>query len=122
MLIFGSIATIGYLCFLNQTQQIITVSFHATGPYHGLFVLGACSSALISYPLQILCAFEIIEQTAFFRTGNHRIRSVLVRCLIIVAVAMVALIIPNFTDFLNIVGAIGGSLICLMLPPLLYNL
>jgi amino acid permease len=32
----------------------------------------------------------------------------------------VALLIPNFTDFLNIAGAIGSAAIAFILPPFLY--
>lgn len=32
----------------------------------------------------------------------------------------VSLLIPNFTDFLNIAGSIGSAMIAFILPPLLY--
>ena len=44
------------------------------------------------------------------------------RCVVIVTVALVAMVIPNFTDFLNITGAVGGCLVAIIMPPLLYNL
>ena len=33
----------------------------------------------------------------------------------------IALIIPNFTDFLNIGGSLGAAMIAFVLPPILYN-
>ena len=42
------------------------------------------------------------------------------RSVIVWIITGVALIIPNFTDFLNIAGAIGSAAIAFILPPLLY--
>ena len=43
------------------------------------------------------------------------------RTLVIFAVTGIALIIPNFTVFLDIAGALGAGVIAFILPPLLYN-
>ena len=32
----------------------------------------------------------------------------------------ISLLIPNFTDFLNIAGSLGSAMIAFVLPPLLY--
>lgn len=63
-----------------------------------------------------------MEQSPFFKRGNTKARSIIARSIIIIAVTGVALIIPNFTDFLNIVGALGAGLIAFIFPPLMYNL
>ncbi len=44
----------------------------------------------------------------------------LVRSLIVWFITGISLLIPNFTDFLNIAGAIGSAAIAFILPPFLY--
>ena len=48
-------------------------------------------------------------------------KSVIMRSIVIFAVTGVALVIPNFTVFLDIAGAIGAGVIGFILPPLMYN-
>mmetsp|Transcript_23224 Transcript_23224/g.28792 ORF Transcript_23224/g.28792 Transcript_23224/m.28792 type:complete len:88 (+) Transcript_23224:460-723(+) len=43
------------------------------------------------------------------------------RSLVIVLITGIALIIPDFTVFLNIAGSLGAGVIAFILPPLLYN-
>ena len=45
----------------------------------------------------------------------------MMRSFIIVCVTGVSLIIPDFTVFLDIAGALGAGVIAFILPPLLYN-
>ena len=40
--------------------------------------------------------------------------------MIVLATAL-ALIIPNFTIFLNLLGSVAGSILAFMLPPIMYN-
>mmetsp|Transcript_324 Transcript_324/g.193 ORF Transcript_324/g.193 Transcript_324/m.193 type:complete len:88 (+) Transcript_324:947-1210(+) len=42
------------------------------------------------------------------------------RSLIIMVVTGIALLVPNFTDFLNIAGSLGSTMIVFVLPPILY--
>lgn len=44
------------------------------------------------------------------------------RSLVILLITGIALLIPNFTDFLNIMGSLGAALIAFILPPWLYNI
>ena len=39
----------------------------------------------------------------------------------IVLATAIALIIPNFTIFINLLGSVGGSILAFMLPPVMYN-
>lgn len=43
------------------------------------------------------------------------------RSLVIIAITGIALIIPDFTIFINIAGALGAGVLAFILPPLLYN-
>lgn len=43
------------------------------------------------------------------------------RSCVIVGVTSIALVIPDFTVFLDIAGALGAGVVAFILPPLLYN-
>ena len=47
-------------------------------------------------------------------------KKIIARSIIVWITTGVALVIPNFTDFLNIAGSIGSAAIAFILPPLLY--
>ena len=81
-----------------------------------------CINAFISYPVNILAVFDIAEQHPFFKQGNNtKLKKVVMRSLVICTVTGIALIIPNFTTFLDIAGSFGAGVIAFVLPPLLYN-
>lgn len=82
-------------------------------------------NALSSYPIQILCAFEIIEDLKFFKqeSDSSLIKNIKIyteRILIIVIITIVAILVPRFVDFLNISGSVSSSVLGFVLPPLYY--
>lgn len=82
-----------------------------------------CFNALCSYPVQILAAFDIYETHPFFHEGSgivRKLKKVGVRSIIVWIITGISLLIPNFTDFLNIAGSIGSAAIAFVLPPILY--
>jgi len=48
-------------------------------------------------------------------------KRIIMRSCVIVLITGVALIIPDFTTFLDIAGSLGAGVIAFILPPLLYN-
>ena len=51
---------------------------------------------------------------------KRKTKRVLVRSVIVMIITGISLLIPNFTDFLNIAGSIGSAAIAFIIPPLLY--
>jgi amino acid permease len=49
------------------------------------------------------------------------VKSIVARTIIVLCVTGIALVIPNFTDFLNIGGSLGAAMIAFVLPPIMYN-
>lgn len=47
-------------------------------------------------------------------------KKVAVRSVIVWIITGISLLIPNFTDFLNIAGSIGSAAIAFILPPILF--
>ena len=73
MAFFMVFSTFAYIVYRGDTNPIFTLNLV---PINGLvsFVLFCvCINALISYPIQILAAFDIGEQLAFFKTGTKGI-------------------------------------------------
>lgn len=59
-----------------------------------------------------------------FKTGTKcqkKLKIILARSVVILLITGVALAIPNFTDFLNIMGSLAAGMIAFILPPWLYN-
>lgn len=122
--IFMVFATFAYYVYKDETLPIFTLNLV---PINGLvtFVLFCvCINAFVSYPVQILAAFDIGEQHPFFKTGTKgmkKLKSVVFRSLVIFGVTGIALLIPDFTTFCDIAGALGAGVIAFILPPLMYN-
>lgn len=49
-----------------------------------------------------------------------KLKIITLRIIIVWLITGISLIVPNFTDFLNIAGSIGSAMIAFILPPLLY--
>jgi amino acid permease len=115
-------ASLCYLTYRDQTQDIFTMSLPVQ-PFTIFIRICTCFNALCSYPVQILAAFEIYENHEFFKEGTpvkRKVKRVSIRSLIILLITGIALLIPDFTDFLNIAGSIGSAAIAFVLPPILY--
>ena len=82
-------------------------------------------NTLTSYPVQILCCFEILETYKFFSNDvdSNLVKNLKVtgeRVLIVIGITLLASTIPNFVAFLNIIGGLGCMILGFILPPLYY--
>jgi len=122
VVLFMSFASLCYVTYRDKTLPIFVMTLPIS-PFTIFIRVCTCFNALCSYPVQILAAFEIYETHSFFHNGSptrQKVKRVLVRSIIVWIITGVALLIPNFTDFLNIAGAIGSAAIAFVIPPLLY--
>jgi solute carrier family 36 (proton-coupled amino acid transporter) len=123
VVLFMTFATICYVTYRKYTQDIFTMSLLPITLFTIFIRICTCFNALCSYPVQILAAFKIYENHPFFKTGSNllmKAKKIITRSIIIWIITGVALVIPNFTDFLNIAGSISSAAIAFILPPLLY--
>jgi amino acid permease len=60
------LASMSYLTFKGTAKDYVTSNLDISG-FTILIDVLFCINAITSYPLQILCAFEIIEDFAFFK-------------------------------------------------------
>lgn len=84
-----------------------------------------CINALASYPVQILCVFEIFEEAPFFnkiKDSNQikTLKMIAMRTIVVVLLTFLTSVIPNFIEFLNITGALGSAVLGFILPCILY--
>jgi solute carrier family 38 (sodium-coupled neutral amino acid transporter), member 11 len=122
LILFMIFASVAYTVYKGDCESIFIQNLRPINELVTAINVCVCINCFISYPLQILAAFDIAEQHEFFKTGeNTKIKKVIMRSLVIFFVTGIALIIPNFTLFLDISGSIGASIIGFVLPPLLYN-
>lgn len=94
--IFG---VMGYLAFGNETRDIITTNI-GTGFLSTVVQLGLCINLFFSCPLMMNPVYEVLERR--LTQGSYSLWS---RWLMILVVALVALLVPNFADFLSLVGS-----------------
>ncbi|KAJ8429627.1 hypothetical protein Cgig2_006868 [Carnegiea gigantea] len=114
-LLYGVFGVMGYLAFGDETRDIITTNI-GKGLVSGLVQLGLCINLFFTFPLMMNPVYEVLERR--FTEGRY---SLWIRWLVVLVVCLVALTVPNFTDFLSLVG----SSVCIALGfifPALFHL
>ena len=115
-------AMLAYVTYKDDCNSIFVLNFQ---PINGLVTTiyaCVCINCFISYPVQILAAFDIAEQHQFFKVGERlKLKKVMFRSMVIICITGIAMIIPDFTCFLDIAGSLGAGVIAFILPPLLFN-
>ena len=85
-----------------------------------------CINALTSYPVQMLAAFKIIENSDYFNTHRREsrmrgfLRKLSIRASVILLTTIICLSVRTFTDYINIAGAIGSVTVAFVIPEMLY--
>lgn len=115
-LIYIAFGFLGYLAFGEDTMDIITGNLGA-GLISTIVQLGLCINLFFTFPLMMNPVFEIVERR--FSGGMY---SAWLRWLLVLAVTLVALFVPNFTDFLSLVGSSTCCILGFVLPALFHLL
>lgn len=123
---YMTIGTLSYVTFKAETGLVeyVTSNLPLTAFTIAINIL-FCINTLTSYPIQILCAFEIIEEMPFFQKQTdsiliHNVKLYTERVLIILVVTVAAIFIPGVVKFLNIAGSLGAAALGFIFPPLYY--
>ncbi|CAI0471344.1 unnamed protein product [Linum tenue] len=114
--IYGAFGALGYLAFGNDTKDIITANL-GVGLISTMVQLGLCINLFFTFPLMMNPVYEIVERR--FWQGRY---CLWLRWLLVFIVSLVALLIPNFTDFLSLVGSSVCCLLGFALPALFHLL
>ena len=122
-ILFTCFALICYVTYGDKTEPIFTMNLLPINGFTIFITFCVCFNAFCSYPVQILAAFEIIEEHPFYKDASPtqiKVRKVVSRSLIVCLITCMACLVPNFTDFLNIMGSLASSMIAFIIPSMLY--
>ncbi|XP_059286579.1 amino acid transporter AVT3B-like [Lycium ferocissimum] len=113
-LMFGAFGVVGYFAFGEDTKDIITTNLG--GGLLSTFVqIGLCINLFISFPLMMNPVYEIMERR--FCEGSY---CLWLRWLAVLIVTFIALVVPNFADFLSLVGSSVCVCLGFVLPALFH--
>ncbi|KAK9678664.1 hypothetical protein RND81_11G225900 [Saponaria officinalis] len=113
--LYASFGALGYFAFGEETRDIITTNI-GTGIVSTLVQLGLCVNLFLTFPLMMNPVYEVLERR--WSQGSYSLWG---RWLMVLVVCLVAFSVPNFADFLSLVG----SSVCIALGfvfPCLFHL
>lgn len=113
-LMYGSFGALGYFTYGKFTKDIITSNMGA-GVVTRLVQLGLCINLFFTFPLMMHPVYEIVERR--FSSGRY---CLCLRWLLVLLVSLVALLVPNFADFLSLVGSSVCCSLGFVLPTLFH--
>jgi solute carrier family 36 (proton-coupled amino acid transporter) len=102
---YGLFGAMGYLAFGAATRDIITTNL-GTGWLSVLVQLGLCINLFFTMPVMMNPVYEVAERLLCGKRYAWWLRWILV-----VLVGLLAMLVPNFADFLSLVG----SSVCVVL-------
>ncbi|KAI3798778.1 hypothetical protein L1987_34057 [Smallanthus sonchifolius] len=113
-LMFASFGVIGYFAFGDGTKDIITTNL-GQGWLSSVVQLGLCLNLFFTFPLMMNPVYEVFER--MFCEGRY---SLWVRWGLVLVVSLAALFVPNFADFLSLVGSSVCIVLGFVLPALFH--
>lgn len=113
-LLYGSFGVLGYFAFGEETRDIITTNF-GQGVVSTLVQLGLCVNLFFTLPLMMNPVYEVVERR--FCGSSY---CLWVRWGLVLGVSLVALFVPNFADFLSLVGSSVCVVLGFVLPALFH--
>ncbi|XP_057805888.1 amino acid transporter AVT3B-like [Salvia miltiorrhiza] len=114
--IYGAFGVMGYFAFGNDTQDIITANM-GKGLLSTFVQLGLCINLFFTFPLMMNPVYEVFERRLW--EGRY---CIWLRWMLVLAVCLVALFVPNFADFLSLVGSSTCCVLGFVLPALFHYL
>lgn len=115
-LMYGGFGLLGYLAFGANTRDIITANM-GKGLISTIVQLGLCINLFFTFPLMMHPVYEIVERRLW--GGRY---CIWLRWLLVLLVSLVALMVPNFGDFLSLVGSSVCCGLGFVLPSLFHLL
>ncbi|KAL7255539.1 hypothetical protein ACSBR1_009641 [Camellia fascicularis] len=111
---YGGFGALGYFAFGEETKDIITTNF-GQGLLSSLVQMGLCVNLFFAFPPMMNPVYEVVERR--FCEGRY---SLWVRWLAVLVVTFVAILVPNFADFLSLVGSSLCIVLGFVLPALFH--
>ncbi|XP_065865109.1 amino acid transporter AVT3B-like [Euphorbia lathyris] len=114
--LYGCFGVLGYFAFGNETKDIITANL-GSGVISSFVQLGLCINLFFTFPLMMNPVYEIVERR--FWGGRY---CLWLRWVMVFEVSLVALLVPNFADFMSLVGSSVCCGLGFVLPALFHLL
>jgi len=113
-LVYVIFGTLGYIAYTTETKEIITLNLGEGIPTK--IVKVALSIGLFfTYPLMMFPVYTIVESTSRLSKQNYWVKNIVRVGIVLLSVGM-AVGIPNFGDFISLVGAGACAALALVLP------
>ncbi|TMW90041.1 hypothetical protein EJD97_016260 [Solanum chilense] len=109
-ILYGAFGALGYFAFGEETKDIITTNFRQ-GSVSSLVQLGLCINLFLAFPLMMNPVYEVMERR--FCEGRY---CLCLRWLVVLTVCFVSLTVPNFADFMSLVGRSVSVVLGFVLP------
>ncbi|MCL7039988.1 hypothetical protein MKW94_017787 [Papaver nudicaule] len=113
-LMYIGFGALGYFAFGEETKDIITTNL-GKGVVSMLVQLGLCINLFFTFPLMMNPVYEVCERR--FCDGSY---CIWMRWALVLGVSLVALLVPNFADFLSLVGSSFCVALGFVLPSLFH--
>ncbi|CAH9089997.1 unnamed protein product [Cuscuta europaea] len=113
-MMYGVFGILGYFAFGDETKDIITTNL-GRGLVSSLVQIGLCVNLFFTFPLMMNPVYEVLERR--FCEGKY---SLWLRWFGVFVVSLVALAVPNFADFLSLVGSSVCIVLGFVLPALFH--
>lgn len=113
-LIYGGFGALGYFAYGDETKDIITTNL-GRGWISSIVQIGLCVNLFFTFPLMMNPVYEVVERR-FFEARY----CIWVRWLVVLGVSLIALLVPNFADFLSLVGSSVCIILGFVLPALFH--
>jgi len=123
-LLYASLGIIGYFTFGQDVLGSITLNVPQTLLFQ---VLQSCVAVMVffTYPLQMLVSVEIINTYIVSSELSKKQKwfdETMLRIILVILTCLISISIPQLDNFIALVGALGGTCIALILPPILHTL
>ncbi|KAF9611956.1 hypothetical protein IFM89_037176 [Coptis chinensis] len=115
-LTYAAFGVLGYFAFGDETKDIITTNL-GKGLVSYVVQLGLCINLFFTFPLMMNPVYEVFERR--FSDGRY---SLWLRWVVVLGVSIVTLLVPNFADFMSLVGSCVCSILGYVLPALFHLL
>ena len=110
-LLFGSL---GYIAYGKETNEIITLNL-GDGLPSDVVKLALSTGLFFTFPLMMFPVFSVMENSSFMDTQSFAAKN-FIRIATVLFAVFVALGIPNFGDFISLVGAGACAALAMILP------
>lgn len=119
MALFGSVS---YAAFGNATLAPVTNNL-GTSMASKLVQGALCVALYLTYPIMMFPVWNIMEEQLFGmedgdegRSSSNKLQLALLRVVVVITTAMVAWVVPDFNDYLSLVGSSLCTLLGFLFP------